>query len=76
MDFTVLPPVLYAKGFGLFIFRFYASRILRSEPPAHDDFLLGVKRYGVFAVGVQVSEEGILPSREGEKAGSAEVVAV
>ena len=37
------------------------------EPPAHDDFLLGVKRHGVFAVGVQVAEEGILPAGEGEE---------
>jgi hypothetical protein len=38
-----------------------------SEPSAHDEFQLGAKRHGVFAVGVQVSEKGILPSGEGEE---------
>jgi len=36
-------------------------------PPAHDDFLLGIKRHGVLTVGVQITKKGALPSGEGEE---------
>src|ERR1035438_1951367 len=37
-------------------------------PPAgHDYFLLGVEADGVFAVGVEVAEEGVFPAGEGEE---------
>src|ERR1022692_3538922 len=39
----------------------------RLEPPAHDYLLLRVEADGVFAVGVEVAEEGVLPAGEGEK---------
>src|ERR1039458_9126380 len=39
----------------------------RLEPTAHDYLLLGVKADGVFAVGVEVAEEGVLPAGEGEE---------
>jgi len=38
-----------------------------SEPSRHQHLLLGIERYGVFSVGVQVAEEGVLPSREREE---------
>ena len=37
------------------------------KPAGHDDLLFAVKRYGVFAVGVKVSEKGVLPAGEGEE---------
>ena len=37
------------------------------EPPAHDYLLLGVEADGIFAVGVEVAEEGVLPTGEGEE---------
>src|ERR1035441_6866806 len=37
------------------------------EPPAHDDLLLRVEADGVFAVGVEVAEEGVFPAGEGEE---------
>src|ERR1035441_5789681 len=37
------------------------------EPPAHDYLLLGVEADGVFAVGVEVAEEGVFPAGEGEE---------
>src|ERR1019366_5249271 len=37
------------------------------EPTAHDYLLLGVKADGVFAVGVEVAEEGVFPAGEGEE---------
>ena len=37
------------------------------EPPAHDDFLLGIEGNGIAAVGVKVAKEGVLPAAEWEE---------
>src|ERR1035437_3084805 len=46
---------------------FPGHRASALEPPAHDYFLLRVEADGVFAVGVEVAEEGVFPAGEGEE---------
>ena len=41
--------------------------ILASEPAGHQHLLFGVEVDGVFAMGVEISEEGVLPAGEGEE---------
>ncbi len=40
--------------------------ILRFEPAGHGHFLLGVELNSFRALNVQIAEEGIVPTREGE----------
>src|SRR5258708_14592819 len=44
-----------------------APRPSTLEPARHHDLLLGVKGDGVLSVGVEVAEEGLLPSGEWEE---------